>query len=128
LIVVARSPLARVRGLGASGGGTREYWQMKVTSYALLPLTLFVIGLLVALARADHGQVVTTLARPYIALPLFLFILANALHMKLGMQNVIDDYVHLRTSKKWWTMANLFFSYGASAAAAFFLLQISFGR
>jgi succinate dehydrogenase / fumarate reductase membrane anchor subunit len=128
LIVVARSPLARVRGLGASGGGTREYWQMKVTSYALLPLTLFVIGLLVVLARADHAQVLATLAAPYVGLPLFLFILANAVHMQLGMQNVIDDYVHLRSSKKWWTMANIFFSYGACAAAAFFLLQISFGH
>lgn len=125
--MVARSQFARVRGLGASGTGTREYWLLKLTSVALLPLTIFLIGLLIALKDADHARVAAAIAEPYIAVPLFFFILANALHMRLGMQNVIDDYVHDKTLKKLTTGGNLFFSYGAAAAAFYFLLKIGLG-
>jgi succinate dehydrogenase / fumarate reductase membrane anchor subunit len=125
--MVQRTQFARVRGLGASGTGTREYWLLKLTSVALLPLTIFLIGLLIALKDADHAQVAEAIAAPYIAVPLFFFILANALHMRLGMQNVIDDYVHDKTVKKLLVGANLFFSYGAAAAAFYFLLKIGLG-
>jgi succinate dehydrogenase / fumarate reductase membrane anchor subunit len=125
--MVARTPFARVRGLGASGTGTREYWTLKLTSIALLPLTIFIIGLLIALKDADHPQVADAIAAPYIAVPLFFFILANAIHMRLGMQNVIDDYVHDKGMKKLTVGANLFFSYGAAAAAFYFLLKIGLG-
>jgi succinate dehydrogenase / fumarate reductase, membrane anchor subunit len=125
--MVARTQFARVRGLGASGTGTREYWLLKLTSVALLPLTIFLIGLLIALRDADHARVAEMIAKPYIAVPLFFFILANAVHMRLGMQNVIDDYVHEKGMKKLAVGANLFFSYGAAAAAFYFLLKIGLG-
>ncbi|MDX6806102.1 succinate dehydrogenase, hydrophobic membrane anchor protein [Terrihabitans rhizophilus] len=126
--MVSRTTLARVRGHGASGSGTREYWHMKVTSYALLPLTVFLIGLLVTLAGADHATVVATLSSPVFGLPLFLFILCNAVHMQVGMQNVIDDYAARGPWRKPAVLANIFFSYGASAAAAYFLLKLSLGQ
>jgi len=125
--MVARTTLARVRGHGASGSGTREYWHMKVTSYALLPLTVFAMGVFVAVARLDHAGTVAVLAKPYISLPLFLFILANAVHMQVGMQNVIDDYVH-GGPRKAAVVANIFFSYGLSAIAAFFLIKLGLGQ
>jgi succinate dehydrogenase / fumarate reductase, membrane anchor subunit len=125
--MVARTPFARVRGLGASGTGTREYWLLKLTSVALLPLTIFIIGLLIALKDADHARVADAIAAPYIAVPLFFFILANAIHMRLGMQNIIDDYVHDKGMKKLTVGANLFFSYGTAAAAFYFLLKIGLG-
>jgi succinate dehydrogenase / fumarate reductase membrane anchor subunit len=126
--MVARTPLARIRGLGAAGGGTREYWLLKLTSVALLPLTIFLIGLALALKDASHAEVAATLAAPQIAIPLCFFIFANALHMRIGMQNVIDDYVHTKGTKKIAVGANIFFSYGASAAAFYFLLQLGFGN
>ena len=125
--MVARTPFARVRGLGASGTGTYEAWLTKLTSYALLPLTLYLIGLVVALKDAEHANVATTLAEPYVAVPLLLFILANALHMRLGMQQVIDDYVHGKGTRKLLVAANAFFSYGVAAAALYFLLIIGLG-
>ncbi|BCJ89448.1 succinate dehydrogenase, hydrophobic membrane anchor protein [Terrihabitans soli] len=125
--MVARTPFARVRGLGASGTGTREYWLLKLTSVALLPLTVFLIGFLIAMKDADHAQVTDAIASPFIAVPLFFFILANAKHMRLGMQNVIDDYVHDKTMKKLMVGANIFFSYGGAAAAFYFLLKIGLG-
>ncbi len=125
--MVARTPFARVRGLGASGTGTREYWLLKLTSIALLPLTIFLFGLLVALKDAGHARVANVIAAPYIAVPLVFFVIANAIHMRLGMQNVIDDYVHGKGMKKLAVAANLFFSYGTSAAALYFLLKIGIG-
>jgi succinate dehydrogenase / fumarate reductase membrane anchor subunit len=125
--MVARTQVARIRGLGAAGSGTREYWMLKLSSIALLPLTLFIIGLLIALKDADHARVADALAAPWIAVPLFFFIIANALHMRLGMKNVIDDYVHAIMVKKLAVGANLFFSYGMSAAAFYFLIKLGLG-
>jgi succinate dehydrogenase / fumarate reductase membrane anchor subunit len=122
--MVARTPYARARGLGAAGTGTREYWLLKLTSVALLPLTIFFGGVLLALKDAVYGEVASALATPWIALPLFLFILANALHMRLGMAQIIDDYVHSTSMKKLAVGANLFFCYGLSAAALYFLILI----
>lgn len=125
--MVARTPFARVRGLGASGTGTREYWFLKLTSVALLPLSVFILGLLIALKDADHARVVEAIGAPYVAVPLVFFIIANAVHMRLGMQNVIDDYIHDKGLKKLSVGANLFFSYGTAAAAFYFLLKIGLG-
>jgi succinate dehydrogenase / fumarate reductase membrane anchor subunit len=125
--MVARTQIARIRGLGASGTGTREYWLLKLSSIALLPLTIFIIGLLVALKDADHARVAEALAAPWIVVPLFFFILATALHMRLGMQNIIDDYVHGKAMKKLAVAANIFFSYGTCGAAFYFLTKIGLG-
>jgi succinate dehydrogenase / fumarate reductase membrane anchor subunit len=122
--VVARTPFARVRGLGASGTGTREYWLIKLTSVALLPLTLYLVGVAIALKSSGHATVSAAIGAPYIAIPLFVFIVCNAVHMRLGMQNVIDDYVHTKGMKKLAVGANIFFAYGCAAAALYFLVMI----
>lgn len=122
--MVARTPFARVRGLGASGTGTREYWLLKLSSVALLVLSVFLAGLLIALRGAPHAQAAATLAAPWVAVPLFLFLLANALHMRLGMQNIIDDYVHSKSGKKLAVALNIFFTWTTTAAALYFLLVI----
>jgi len=125
--VVARTQLARIRGLGAAGSGTQEYWLVKLTSVALLPLTLYLIGALVALRHAGHADMAAAVSSAWIALPLFFFILANAVHMRIGMQNVIDDYIHSKGLKKIVSAANAFFSWGASGAAVYFLLKLGIG-
>jgi succinate dehydrogenase / fumarate reductase, membrane anchor subunit len=125
--MVQRSPLGLVRGLGSSRSGTEHYVQQKITSYALIPLSIFFLGLVIALAGEDHATVAATLARPYISLPLLMFVIANAVHMRLGMDVVIEDYVHHKALKPLATTLNLFFSYGVAAATAFALLKIGFG-
>lgn len=125
--MVARTPYARIRGLGASGTGSREYWLLKLTSVALLVLSLFIIGVLFVLRGANYEQAVALFASPLVAIPLVLFILSNAVHMQLGMQNVIDDYVHSKGLKKLAVGANTFFSYGSAATAIYFLLRIGNG-
>ncbi len=121
--MVARTPFARARGLGASGSGTREYWMLKLSSVAVLVLSVFLIGLLVALKGGGHEAARQAVASPLVAIALFLFVLTNAIHMRLGMQNIIDDYVHGKNTKKLAVGANLFFSWGL-AVAAFYLLVV----
>ena len=125
--MVARTPFARARALGASGTGTREYWLVKLSSVALLPLTVFLIGLLVALKDGGHAAAASALAAPWVAVPLALFVLANAVHMRLGLQQVIDDYVHGKASKKIAVALNLFFSWGIAVAALYFVIMIGLG-
>jgi len=123
--MVARTPLGRVKGLGAARSGTGDVWRQKVVSYALVPLSVFALGLVVALSGSDWATVTATLANPLIALPLFLFVLVNAVHMRLGMNAVIEDYVHGKLTKTLAILANVFFSYGAAAIAAFALILIA---
>lgn len=122
--MVARTPFARVRGLGASGTGTRGYWLIKLTSVALLPLTVYLIGVAIALKNSAHAAVSAAIGAPYVAIPLLVFIICNAVHMRLGMQNVIDDYVHTKGMKKLAVGANIFFTYGCAAAALYFIVMI----
>ena len=125
--MVARTNLARVRSLGAAGSGTRGYWLLKLTSVALLPLTIFLAGFLIAMRRAEHSEVAAGLASPTIAIPLVLFILANAVHMRLGMQNIINDYGHGKVLKQAAVALNIFFCYGVSIACFYFIIKIAVG-
>jgi succinate dehydrogenase / fumarate reductase membrane anchor subunit len=88
-----RSPLARVLGLGPSHRGTSSFWRQRLSAIALVPLTVFVLGLALALIGADHDAVVAALGRPFIAIPLVAFVVLAAYHMKIGMHEIIEDYV-----------------------------------
>ena len=89
-----RTPLARVRGLGSAKSGPEHFWLQRLTAVANLILVAFLIWLVVGLISADHATVKRTLAQPYYAVPLLLLVLSGVVHMRLGMQTIIEDYVH----------------------------------
>lgn len=89
-----RTPLGRVRGLGAAGEGTRHWWAQRVTAIALVPLSLWFVAGLLAVAGADHATVVAWLRSPITATLLLLLVFALFYHAQLGMRVVIEDYVH----------------------------------
>lgn len=94
-----RSPVGRARGLGSAKSGTGHFWWQRVTAVFLALLTPWVIGMLVALAGADQGQVLAALAKPVNAIALALFSLSLFAHARLGLQVVIEDYVHHRATE-----------------------------
>lgn len=122
-----RTPLGRVRGLGAAREGTGHFWRQRLTAVANVPLILFFVGLVVSLNGASYAEVRTTLANPFVAL-LCVLILGSALyHMKLGMQSIIEDYVHDEALKILSVMLNIFFPIVIGAVCVFALLKIAFG-
>ncbi|GGE27263.1 succinate dehydrogenase, hydrophobic membrane anchor protein [Agaricicola taiwanensis] len=122
-----RTPLSKVRGLGSAKSGAKTWWRERVGAAALLPLTLFFIWLVLSLAGSDHAAAVATIGNPFVMVLLLLFILVSADHMKLGMQVIIEDYVHSEGQKVVWLVLNTFFSYGLAAAGVVAVLKIGFG-
>ncbi|MEO3428121.1 succinate dehydrogenase, hydrophobic membrane anchor protein [Pelagibius sp. CAU 1746] len=89
-----RSPLGRVRGLGSAKDGTGHWWAQRLTALALIPLTIWFVGAVVSLIGADYAAVAAWIASPVVAGLLILLIVATFYHAALGLQVVIEDYVH----------------------------------
>lgn len=122
-----RTPLGRVRGRGSAREGTMHFWMVRLTSIALLPLSLFAIGLVIGLAGQDYAYVRSVLGQPLVAILLFLFVVISLEHMRLGMQEVIADYIHGEGMKLAALVLNTFFALAVGAACVFALLRIVFG-
>jgi succinate dehydrogenase / fumarate reductase membrane anchor subunit len=122
-----RTPLKNVRRLGSAKEGADHFWLQRVTAVANLVLGLFVIWLMFDLLGADHARVKRTLANPLIGLPLMLFFVSMATHMRLGMQVVIEDYVKSEACKVTLLILNTFFSILVGAACVYAVLKLGFG-
>ncbi|RXF73791.1 succinate dehydrogenase, hydrophobic membrane anchor protein [Hansschlegelia zhihuaiae] len=122
-----RTPLGQVRGLGSAKSGTEHFWLQRLTAVANLPLTLVFIGVVATLAGSSHAGATATLGNPCVAILMLLFVLSATVHMRIGMQVIIEDYVHDDLLKLLALMANTFFAIVIGLAAAFALLKISFG-
>jgi succinate dehydrogenase / fumarate reductase membrane anchor subunit len=122
-----RTPLSRVRGLGAAHTGTGHFWHQRITSVAGVPLTIAAVIIVVALLGRSHAAVVQILGSPLVAVIMLLFILNSVYHMWIGMQEIIVDYVHEDGPKFVSIMANIFFSFAIGLACAFAILKLSFG-
>jgi succinate dehydrogenase / fumarate reductase membrane anchor subunit len=120
------TPLARVRGLGAARAGTEHFWRQRVTAVANVPLVIAFVFIVIALLRRNHAAVVQILGSPLVAVILLLLILSITTHMRLGMQVIIEDYVHEERTKLFLLMANTFFAIVVALATAFALLMLSF--
>lgn len=124
--VSMRTPLKRVRYLGSAKEGTDHFWRQRVTGVASLVLTLIMIALAIALIGADYAAVRQTLGHPLVATMVILFVATNIVHMRIGMQVIIEDYVHDERAKLFLLMANTFFAIGVALASAFAILMLSF--
>jgi succinate dehydrogenase / fumarate reductase, membrane anchor subunit len=122
-----RTPLRKVRGLGSAKDGTGHFWRIRLSSIALIPLSFFLLGWILSLDGAGYDEVRAALAEPIIALAASLFILISLDHMQLGMQIIIEDYIHGEGTKVALIMLNIFFAVAVGAASVFAILKIAFG-
>ena len=121
-----RTPLAKVRNLGSSHSGTKDFWRQRLTAVAMTLLIVPVIVIVMLLGR-NHANAMQILGQIPIAVILLLFIVASTWHMKIGMQVVIEDYIHGEKTKLACVMANNFFCIAVALASIYAILKLSSG-
>ena len=122
-----RTPLATVRGLGSAKKGTGDFVAQRLTSVALTVLTIAFIWIVVRLNGEPYQTVVATLSSPLVALIFVAAILMTVVHMRIGMQVIIEDYVHDEMPKLSLLILNWLFSWGVGLVAIFAVLKLAFG-
>ena len=121
-----RTPLSRVRHLGSAKSGTDHFWKQRVSSVALVPLTIVVIFIVIGIMGRNHAAAAQILGSPFVAITLIMFVITSAYHMWLGMQVVIEDYVH-SDMKLTLIMINTFFCFAVGLSSVYALVKLSFG-
>ncbi|MBM3485980.1 MAG: succinate dehydrogenase, hydrophobic membrane anchor protein [Alphaproteobacteria bacterium] len=120
-----RSPLGRVRGLGAAKDGTAHWWAQRITAAALVPLTIWFVASIAAMAGAGHAAVLAWVANPVVAILLILLVIATFHHAQLGMQTVIEDYVHHEGTKVVVLVLVKLAAFALGVAAVFAVVRIA---
>lgn len=121
-----RTTRSKVSHFGVAKSGTQAARMMRLTSAALLPLTIAFIWNVLALVGKDYAAARAYLHHPGPAILTLLFILACVYHMKIGMQSIIDDYVHGAVAKEWSLAANVFFCVFVAVAAIYAVMEMGF--
>jgi len=120
-----RSPLSRARGLGSAKDGVHHFWVQRVSAIALIPLTLWFVFSVARLAGGDYQAVQHWVSNPSVAVTLVLFLLTMLYHSALGVQVVIEDYVHHEGLKLASLMGQKFLHAVVAAASVFAVLKIA---
>lgn len=122
-----RTPLGKVRGLGSAKSGTEHWWLQRVTAIANIPLVIFLVIFVIRHLGASRAEIVGSISNPFVAILLALTFVSVLWHMRLGLQVVIEDYIHGHVAKFAALLANNFVSMLLGVAALYAILKMSFG-
>jgi succinate dehydrogenase / fumarate reductase, membrane anchor subunit len=122
-----RTPLARVRGFGSAKSGTGHFWLQRLTAIANIPLTIAAVIIMIMLLGRNQPAVAQILGSPTVSIIMLLFVVSIMAHMRLGMQVIIEDYVHDDIAKLGLVVANNFFVAVVGLTAVYGILKLSFG-
>lgn len=125
--MLRKTPLGQVLGLGSAKAGTEHWWHQRVTAIAGIPLVIFLIGYVLMHLGASRAEIVASMQNPIVAILMGLTVFNLVWHMRMGLQVVIEDYVHTDHSKYALLLLNTFFSVLMAVAAIYAILKMSFG-
>jgi succinate dehydrogenase / fumarate reductase membrane anchor subunit len=122
-----RTSLSRVKGLGSARSGTDHFWAQRVTAFANLMLLVFLIYSVIRLAGEPLDVVRGYFASPIVAVLAMLFAIASTYHMRIGMQVIIEDYVHKESTKLILLVLNTFFALLVALTCLIAIIKLSLG-
>ena len=122
-----RTPLGRVRGYGSARSGTEHFIRQRLTAIANIPLTIGAVLIVISLIGHNHAAVAQILGSTLVAIVMLLFIISTFYHMKIGMQVIIEDYVHDERAKYALLILNTFFTIVTGFSSVYAILKLSFG-
>lgn len=122
-----RTPLSTVTGLGSAKEGTSHFWRQRLTAVANVPLTLFLVWFIIKMAGSTAAEMAAMVSNPLVAGMLVLMVVSVSWHMSLGMQVVIEDYIHGEGLKIALVIGNIFFCTLVAVLSTVSILILGFG-
>ena len=122
-----RTPMSRVRGLGSAREGTSHFVRQRLTALANVPLIIAFVLILLTVQGAGYQGTIDALSSPFVALIMLAVVLSAVIHMRLGMQVIIEDYIHMEGLKMLLLAANTIFAAAIGLMSVYALLKIAFG-
>lgn len=119
------TPISKVRGLGSAKSGTHHWWMQKIAAVALIPLTIWFVASIVQMTSADYFTVRAWLASPISAILMLLYIVIGLYHLRLGLVEVVEDYIHAAGMKVFLQFSILFGCTVIAVASIFSVLKIA---
>lgn len=119
------TPISKVRGLGSARSGTHHWWMQKIAAVALIPLTIWFVASIVQMTNADYFTVRAWLASPVSATLMLLYIVIGLYHLRLGLQAVVEDYIHTEGMKIFLQFSILFGCTVIAVGSIFSVLKIA---
>lgn len=126
--VSIRTPRARVRGLGVAHHGVGHWWLQRITAVTNTVLMLAFVVIIASMAGRNYTEAAHIVANPFVSIILILALLSVTLHMRLGMQVIIEDYVHAQATKIAAVFANNVYAVLVAVACLYAVLRIGFGQ
>jgi len=123
-----RTPLARVKGLGAAKSGTSHFWLQRLTGIANMVLAAGLIVIVLMLLRKPYAEAIMIISHPLASLILLAGVISATAHMRIGMQVIIEDYVHGELLKLLALLANTFFAFAIALSGVYAILKIGLAR
>ena len=120
-----QTPLHKVQGLGASHSGTGHFWRQRITAVALVPLGLWFVYAMLGLIDTNEVAVLSFLSKPWNALLMAAFAATLLYHMTLGLQDIVDDYIHTPGTKVFLRIAILVAAIAVGAVSLFAIIRIA---
>jgi succinate dehydrogenase / fumarate reductase membrane anchor subunit len=121
------TPLKRVRGFGTANRGTETFWRQRLTAVANIPLVLFLIVSIVSHIGASYDEVRAYFAQIPVAVLMLALVISAAIHMRIGLKEIIEDYVHGEGARVFAILIATFFAVGLGLASVLAILKIGLG-